>query len=243
MKNIVSFSGGKDSTAMLLMMIENNIHIDEIIFCDTTVEFFEMYKHIKKVEDYIKIPITILRAEKNYEYMMFEYVKKRGKNKGQKGYDWAGPLSRWCTRYFKQDVMKRYLKQKYRNEQIIQFIGIAIDETKRLEKNKNFTNLRYPLAEWGITEKMALEYCYRKGFDWGGLYEKFSRVSCWCCPLQSLKELRILYKQFPELWEILKKWDTQARRKFRSDYDILDLEYKFKKEGLDNELQCSNSKG
>ena len=52
-KHIVSFSGGKDSTAMLLKMIENNMLIDDIIFLDTTVEFPEMYEHISKVEKYI----------------------------------------------------------------------------------------------------------------------------------------------------------------------------------------------
>ena len=53
MKNIVSFSGGKDSTAMLLMMIEKGIKIDEIIFCDTGKEFDELYEHIDKIESYI----------------------------------------------------------------------------------------------------------------------------------------------------------------------------------------------
>lgn len=33
MKHIVSFSGGKDSTAMLLKMLEDGWYIDEIIFC------------------------------------------------------------------------------------------------------------------------------------------------------------------------------------------------------------------
>lgn len=31
-KHIVCFSGGKDSTAMLLLMVEKNYPIDEIIF-------------------------------------------------------------------------------------------------------------------------------------------------------------------------------------------------------------------
>ncbi len=35
MKYIVSFSGGKDSTAMLLRMLEENVQVDEILFCDT----------------------------------------------------------------------------------------------------------------------------------------------------------------------------------------------------------------
>lgn len=55
MKHIVSFSGGKDSTAMLLMMIEKGMPIDDIIFCDTGAEFPAMYEHIKQVEKYIKL--------------------------------------------------------------------------------------------------------------------------------------------------------------------------------------------
>lgn len=236
-KNIVSFSGGKDSTAMLLMMLERNIQIDEIIFCDTTVEFLEMYEHIGKVKKYINMPITILKAEHSYEYMMFDYVKKKGKAKEEKGYDWAGPRQRWCTRYFKQQSISRYLREKYgKNINIVEYIGIAVDETERLEKNKNKSNLKYPLAEWGITEQQALEYCYSKGFDWGGLYRKFKRVSCWCCPLQSLKELRVLYKDFPELWKKLKEWDSRTRRKFRADYSVEELERKFKAENRQKTL-------
>ena len=239
-KNIVSFSGGKDSTAMLLLMIEKNIKIDEIIFLDTGMEFPAMYQHIKQVERFIDRSITILRAEKSFEYMMLEYEKQRGKNKGQKGYSWPDFRNRWCTSYLKKQVIKKYLK-KYKDYEIVEFHGIAVDEVKRLEKN-NEKNVRYPLAEWNITEKEALEYCYNMGFNWDGLYNNFDRVSCWCCPLKNLKELKTLYLKYPVLWDKLKEWEQKTYRKFRSDYDILDLEYKFKKEGLDNGLQCSNSK-
>lgn len=225
-KHIVSFSGGKDSTAMLLMMIEKGIQIDEIIFLDTGVEFPEIYKHIERVEKYINRPITKLKAENTYEYMMFEYVKIKGKNKGQKGYSWADFRNRWCTKYLKQQVISRYLREKYKNIEIIEFHGIAADETKRLLRNKE-KNIKYPLAEWGVIEKEALEYCYSKGFSWNGLYEKFDRVSCWCCPLKNLKELKVLYKEYPELWKQLKEWDSKTYRKFRADYSILDLEKKF----------------
>lgn len=227
MKHIVSFSGGKDSTAMLLLMIEKGILIDEIIFLDTGVEFPEMYKHIEKVERYIDRKITKLKAENSYEYMMFEHKKKKGKNKGQKGYSWADFRNRWCTQYLKKQVMNRYLKEKYKNIEIIEYHGIAADETKRLIKNKE-KNIKYPLAEWGVIEKEALEYCYKKGFNWDGLYEKFDRVSCWCCPLKNLKELKVIYKEYPKYWEKLKEWDSKTYRKFRADYSILDLEKKFK---------------
>ena len=83
MKNIISLSGGKDSTAMLLMMLEKNYRIDEIIFCDTTVEFQEMYRHLDKLEQYIDMKITRLKQQHDFEYMMFNHVKTKGKNKGK----------------------------------------------------------------------------------------------------------------------------------------------------------------
>lgn len=112
-KYIVSFSGGKDSTAMLLLLIEKKYPIDEIIMCDTGVEFEDMYKHIEKVKQIIDMPITILKSEKSFEYYMFEHVKTKGKNKGSKGYSWADFRNRWCTTYLKQRVIAKYLKEKY----------------------------------------------------------------------------------------------------------------------------------
>lgn len=47
---IVSLSGGKDSTAMLLMMIERGIPIHSIVFFDTGWEFPQMHEHIDLLE-------------------------------------------------------------------------------------------------------------------------------------------------------------------------------------------------
>lgn len=228
-KHIISFSGGKDSTAMLLMMLEKEMQIDDIVFMDTGVEFPEMYEHIKKVETYINRNVTVLKAEKSFEYMLLDYEKKKGKNKWQKGYSFPDFRNRWCTNYFKQRVIKKYLKEKYKDFEILEYHGIAVDEPKRLEKNKN-KNIKYPLAEWNITEKEALEYCYNKGFDWDGLYKKFHRVSCWCCPLKSLKELKVLYEEYPNLFEKIEEWESKTYRKFRADYTVKELKEKFTRE-------------
>ena len=227
--NIVSLSGGKDSTAMLLMMLEKSLPIDEIIFCDTGKEFPQMYEHLNKLGKYISDKygqkITRLRAEKSFDYYMYEHVKKRGKHKGEKGYGWADMRVRWCTSFFKRDVIKKYLKGKT----YTLYIGIARDEEKRHAKKAE--NIVHPLYDWGITEQQALEYCYSKGFDWGGLYKLFKRVSCWCCPLQSLNDLRMLYRYFPNLWRELMQMDNRPHiRKFRKDYTVQELEEKFKNE-------------
>ena len=67
--------------------------------------------------------------------------------------------------------------------------------------------LQYPLVEWGMTEADCLAYCRERGFDWEGLYDIFTRVSCWCCPLQSYEEMRKLRRHFPEKWKQLLEWD------------------------------------
>lgn len=227
MKSIVSFSGGKDSTAMLLRLLEENIQVDEIIYCDTYKEFPQMYEHIEKVRKYIKDKynkeITILKSKYTFDYYMFEHVKTRGKNKGEKGYSWAGSGIRWCTYLLKTSIVNKYLR-KYENEELIQYIGIAYDEPKRV-KDKC-----YPLINWKMTEADCLQFCYDRGFFWGGLYEYFDRVSCWCCPLQKLEELRILREYFPNLWNELKDMDKKTYRKFRADYSVEELETKFMEE-------------
>lgn len=224
-KHIVSFSGGKDSTAMLLKLLEENRPIDEIIYCDTGKEFPQMYEHIEKVKKYIKEKynkeITILKAKKSFDYYMFDHIKKKGKNKGSKGYGWATMGIRWCTTLMKNYVIDSYLK-KYKENIVIQYVGIAYDEQKRIKDKK------YPLVEYKMTEKDCLKYCYSKGFDWGGLYEHFDRLSCWCCPLKNLKELEILYKNYPQLWKQLKEMDKKSYNNFRTDYSLEELEEKFK---------------
>lgn len=72
-----------------------------------------------------------------------------------------------------------------------------------------------------------MQYCYSKGFDWNGLYQRFRRVSCWCCPLQRINELRTLRKYYPELWNELLVMDSKVKYKFKPTYSVTDLEKRF----------------
>jgi len=226
MKNIVSFSGGKDSTAMLLMMLERKIAVDRVICVDTTKEFPAMYRHIARVQAMCPVKIEIVKID--FDYGFGEHVKTKGKNKGKIGYGFPDFRNRWCTT-LKSRAVKKIQKTIDGDSQ--QFHGIAFDEEKRTRKN-NDTIIKYPLVDWGITEKQALGYCYSRGLDWEGLYEKFHRVSCWCCPLSRIGELRVLYNDFPELWRELEEMDKKSFRKFRGDYSVNDLTERFANENL-----------
>ena len=148
---------------------------------------------------------------------------------GVPGYGWPGPRSRWCTRALKIDVLRKYTRGLRNAYNVIWYVGLAADETARLErKNNTVDDQRHPLADWGWTEADCLNYCYKNGYYWEGLYEIFNRVSCWCCPLQGLTELRKLRRIFPKLWARLFELDAQqCHPHFISPHSLTQLEARF----------------
>ena len=141
-KYIVSLSGGKDSTAMLLRLIEEDRPVDLILFCDTGLEFPQMYEHLDKLENYIGRPIIRLKAEHSFEYYFYEYRPKRRNRELEKysGISWAGPRNRWCTSILKIRIIDSYLKELEKQYELVHYIGIAADEKKRIRDKL------YPLA-------------------------------------------------------------------------------------------------
>lgn len=232
--HVASFSGGKDSTAMLLHMLELGMPIDEVVNVDTGMEFPAMYRHIEKVRAVVEtagVKFTTLKADKTFEFYLTEVQVNRRNPEfvGVQGYGWPGPRTRWCTGTLKIDVLRKYARDLRNEYSVVWYIGLAADETARLERNHNAADdHRHPLVEWGWTEADALKYCYDHGYDWEGLYKLFKRVSCWCCPLQSLQELRQLRRHFPDLWERLFELDSrQYRRNFNARNSLAQLEARF----------------
>jgi 3'-phosphoadenosine 5'-phosphosulfate sulfotransferase (PAPS reductase)/FAD synthetase len=155
-----------------------------------------VYDHIAKVEKYIGREITRLKWwGGTYEWEFAHHLKLRGG--GDNGKGWASFKNRWCTQYFKSRPSTKYLKDKYGDDYTL-YIGIAYDEPKR--HNNIPCNVVHPLYDWRITEAEALEYCYARGYDFGGLYNIFPRLGCYCCPLQRKQSWRALYDNYPDLF-------------------------------------------
>lgn len=246
---VVSLSGGKDSTAMLFMMLERGMRVDDVVFFDTGWEFPQMYEHIARVEEVSGVRITRLHPTMPLEHYMYDHVIKKGKRKGERGYGWPRKNSRWCTR-IKTDVIDKHVRAAAAEKNIVQFVGIAADEAHRCNDKS------YPLVDWGITEADALAYCQFHGFDFSGLYDHRKRVSCWCCPLQSLDCLRATRRWHPDLWKRLADMDARSRNSFMIrkrrgryfDVGVDDLERRFSAEdrqlalpGLETELALFQS--
>ena len=243
----VSLSGGKDSTAMLLLMIERGMPIDLVLSADTGTEFPEMYEHPAKVDAHLYkergMHITTLRHPKGFEWLMFEEPKQKESSIARRkelgiplyGNGWPGMRVRWCTGQLKSHLINKEVNRLKGQYNAVNYIGIAADEPGRVK------DAAYPLVDWGIDEAQALQICYDRGFDFGGLYQIYRRASCWCCPFQRIGELRKLRQHHPELWAHLLEMDNRARAmfgpgplgQFRKDWSVERLDTRFAREEAD----------
>jgi len=187
-KTLISLSGGKDSTAMLLMMLERGEQIDHVYFFDTEWEWPEVYANIALLESNTGIHIDRIRSYRPFD----DLVRVWGLPKSAGG---------WCTAK-KRDVSMVYERAVGATEICIGFAADEIDRSQRPtighRRSKRNVTVRYPLIEYGITEQHALEYCYSKGYRWNGLYEKLPHLGCIWCPKGGKTQLKFLQNNFPE---------------------------------------------
>lgn len=88
-KHIVSVSFGKDSLAMLLRMIEEDMQIDEVIYFDTGMEFsciYNLRNQISKLLEEKDIQFTVLTAKNEFLFQMFDRVVNHRDGTQSNGY-------------------------------------------------------------------------------------------------------------------------------------------------------------
>jgi len=224
----VSFSGGKDSTAMLLKMIEEGYEIDEVIFGDSLLELPDMYRHIDHVDSYLQetIGLTITRLKPPLTYDEHFYGKlKKGKLKGgRRGLPYGGYPCRWSG-ISKGENVQRYLKEIHSDYK--QYLGIATNEKNRARLRDPI--FEYPLIDWGWSEEDCRAYLKDERPEFYPLIlQRFDRTGCYLCPKQSRESLGVLYEFYPEYWEKLKSYAHDSPHSFTRNKTIDDIEEEIK---------------
>ncbi len=200
----VSYSGGKDSSAMLLMLLEKGYPITSIDFMDVGYEYPEVYEYIDKVDSFIKtnygMTINKMPLKENWQFKSWFYGKwTSGRHEGEmRGFPRV--LGRCYLSRQKARTLDRYDRTSYR------YIGIGYNERHREGDRKL---LLYPLIEWQITEDECVDYL--KSVDMLPGHKKyFKRTGCTWCPKQSVGSAISLCIRHPEIWEQLKVWEKES---------------------------------
>lgn len=193
--NVISFSGGKDSTAMLLAMLEHGEKIHSVVWFDTEREFPEIIEHIKRV-----ISDTGVRFQRIRHWAGFDFLEERYGDPHKSG-GWCTAAKRNCCNKYMRLIRNDLAKA---GETMFECIGFAFDEVERTEKGelaKKPWHVRFPLIEYGMTEADALTFCYERGYRFGELYEWMpsKRVSCFDCIKQSKPDIAAIKYHCPAL--------------------------------------------
>lgn len=213
MEYIASFSGGKDSTATIILAHEHNEPLDKIIFSEVMFDkniSGELPEHIDFILNKCKplfegwgYEVKILHSE--YTYMdCFNHITTRSRKPERNGKRNGFPMVGRCiiNDRCKIKPIKDFIKTKD-PKQITQYLGIAIDEPKRLERLKDEKTIRISLLEkYRYTEKMAYELCEKYNLL-SPTYDFTPRGGCWFCPNARYCELKHLRTYHRDLWQKL----------------------------------------
>lgn len=225
MKTCVSWSGGKDSTAMLIRMYELGDIPDAVFFADTGFEFPELYAYLDRVEDAIGFKAKRLILPPFEFERWYGGKPERGDNQDKI----RGFPQQFTPCYWSREAKINQLYEAQKGYERI-CIGIAYDERERMSDKDN--RVEYPLIKWRWTEQDCINYLNKKNL-FNPLYVNFDRLGCWCCPKQGEKSLYVLWKVYPELWvkflELEDKNYADVGRWIKADQSLREYQKGFEK--------------
>lgn len=240
MKYIASCSFGKDSIATVILAHIHNEPLDEIVFAEVMFDEtlsgenplhreFIYSVAIPTFEDW-GYKVTVVKSQRmNYIKSYYSVVtKSKTPERNGKLRGWLLPFGCTMNSNCKLQPIRDYYKQQMEKEEVIQYIGIATDEPKRLERlSENKISL---LVKYGYIEKMAYDLCKEYNLL-SPIYQQFKRNGCWFCPNASDNEFIFLIKNYPELWQKLRelKKENLANYKFNRKDTFEELENRLNK--------------
>lgn len=212
-RHILSFSGGKDSTALAIWLLERHPDVKfEIVFTDTGVELPETYAYIRRFEAIFGVTVTKLNA------LDLLGVKEKGNRnpfdvflREYYGGFMPSPQARWCTRMLKIKPFEAYIGK----DRAYSYIGIRADEDREgytqrkpvvLSEEPNIIPV-YPFKEAGLRLREVVSILEDSGLGVPPYYSWRSRSGCYFCFYQAVGEWQGLKENHPELFEKAKAYE------------------------------------
>jgi phosphoadenosine phosphosulfate reductase len=203
----VSFSGGKDSLATLLLVLDAGVRPD-ILFVDTGLEFPETVDHVSEIAEEFGLRLVSESAGESFWNGLETF--------GPPGKDF-----RWCCKTSKLGPAARLIVKNY-PDGVLSFIGQRRYESiPRSNKGAVWTNpwvpgqhAASPIQDW--TALHVWLYIFAKGVDYNPWYSRgLARIGCFLCPASDIAELEIVSQELPgfERWtEYLEDYASKNKK-------------------------------
>lgn len=240
MQHILSLSYGKDSLACLGAIEKLGWPLDRIVHAEVwatdtipadlppMVEFKAKADAIIKARWGIEVEhVCAMRDGKKLTYEKQFYTRHKYSKNGSDihiMYGWPHQCGAWCNSRLKVAALN-----KCHHKGAVSYRGIAIDEPIRLARLDGVSAVS-PLAAAGWTEAMCRIWCEENDLL-SPIYTHSARGGCWFCQNQSIGQLRLLRKSYPEYWALMLKWDSDSPVTFHPDgHTVHDFDLRFQLE-------------
>ncbi|MEM4576824.1 MAG: phosphoadenosine phosphosulfate reductase family protein [Candidatus Nezhaarchaeales archaeon] len=195
---LVSFSGGKDSLATLLLVkkaLEESRKDFFVLFLDTGIEYLETITYVERILKQLGLEDKTIKVKAFARF--FDVL------------DVFGPPARdfrWCCKVCKLAPISYAVRNL--GGECLAFIGLRGVESIKREKQgamwrgiwvKGQTGIS-PIYDWSTLNIWL--YLFKEGVEVNPLYYKgLERIGCWVCPSMDLAEMRIVEELLGDSWK------------------------------------------
>ena len=218
---VISYGGGVQSTALVVLAMRERWPIDEIVHVDL------LDAESPATREYVRYFREWLQREYGRDITVIERNMYRDMlhNPGFTPVPWHGRrerfmLKRQCTRQYKVAPLQRYLYGRYPGERIGLMLGISVDEYHRM-RDSSAARIEhvYPLVDRRLTRWQCRDIIERAGLAVP------SKSSCWFCPYRSISSQWALVRRYPYLRAMARaledRINAERRRRGRDEIVVL----------------------
>ena len=218
---VISYGGGVQSTALVVLAMRECWTVDEIVHVDLVdAESPATREYVAYVREWLRgvygRDITVI--ERNMYRDMLD-------NPAFTPVPWHGRrerfmLKRQCTREYKVTPLTRYLYDRYPGECIRLMLGISVDEYHRM-RDSSAARIEhvYPLVDRRLTRWQCRDVIERAGLSVP------YKSSCWFCPYRTPGSQLVLLQHYPQLREMADaledRINTERRRRGQDEIIVL----------------------
>lgn len=192
----VSYSGGKDSLATLLL-VKKAVPEFDVMYINTGLEFPETTQNVQNVIGQYGLKLKTAVAES-----FWDAAPKFGSPSVE---------ARWCCKVCKLGPITNLIENNYADG-CLTFIGQRRYESEVRAKSQRVWQNPWvgnqvsasPIQNW--TALHIWLYLFREKAPYNPLYGRgFDRIGCWLCPSASLADYEFVKKYYPDMWA---KWES-----------------------------------
>jgi len=207
-ERFISYGGGVQSTALIILAIQKQIDpADAALFCNTgdDSEHPDTLRFVREIMkpycDKNNLPLHELqRVTKGKSQTLYGRIVNHDRDSLSepipvRGYS-GMPLSRVCTVDHKIRVLEKWIKKNAKHLPVETMIGISIDEIERAKTGSNDYEIRrYPLLDLGLNRIDCAKIISDAGLPVP------PKSSCYFCPFHSRLVWSELRRDRPDLFE------------------------------------------